>query len=540
MAWELEITTIDVGQGESSLIIAQDVGGLGGSRTMLIDAGRAGRAQFVAPYVRARLAARGIARLDHLVVSHYDVDHSGGVLSLLNNDNLWQLCLLMAGPAVTAWNAAFILGSTPGDCAAAAAAAAAATARGAYDLPGRQYAYLAPLAATYALTTKTNPTVKQGAQAGRDYMEYQTRNDNLLVTPQSCDATAIAAGNRILAGPAPVTPRQVATASNTAIRNAVKNPIATHGLYRDTHVIDIGDSEHRPREYLPELRGRLDLKGGTSVDVPGTARTHREVFPDDNGIEVLWATGGGAGPAPANSPAAYLVANNKWIWRAPDGTCPIAGEPDNADSIGLVIRFNNFFFYTGGDLPFQGEDLVGTSIMTKKLPNPHGAAFALPTRIAAFKVGHHGSDESTSTAFLQTIKPRAGVVSCGKAQFRNENHPTQAVVNRLEARTNTGTPAHDMELFYLTNCIYPRTYIARSTGGDQLAPTSHSRVSGDNNIANAAAMRRRGDTRLFLTQAESTANAFHVEYFENKPNVLAPAVFGVHPPIGARTENHAF
>jgi beta-lactamase superfamily II metal-dependent hydrolase len=540
MAWELEISTIDVGQGESSLIIAQDVGGIGGSRTMLIDAGRAGRAKFVMPYVRARLAARGIARLNHLLVSHYDVDHSGGVLTLLNNDNLWQLCALMAAPAIAAWNAAGMTGATPGDCAAAAAAAACATCRGAYDLPGHQYAFRAPLAAQQALM-KTNPTIRQGAEIGREYMENYNRNLSLLITPQSFIGAAMVAGTRILAGPQPVSTAQVATAIHTAIQAQVKNPVATYGLLRDTQVIDIGVSPHRPTEYIPELQGRLDLKGGTAVNPPGTARTHLEVFPNDNGDELLWHTGGGAIPAPANSPAAFLVANNKWIWRAPNGACPIQGQPDNADSIGLMVRFANFFFYTGGDLPWQGEDLVGNSIMANQLPNPQGGnPFALPARIAAIKCGHHGSDHSTSAAFLQTINPRAATISSGKAQFQNENHPAQGVLNRLEAQVNTGVAANDLELFYLTNCNYPRTYVAMSNGADQLAPTSHSRVAGDNSLHNSAANHVRGNQRLFLTQAESTGNQFHVEYYENKPNVLLPAVFGVHPAIGPRTENHVF
>ena len=46
-------------------------------------------------------------------------------------------------------------------------------------------------------------------------------------------------------------------------------------------------------------------------------------------------------PAPAGSPAIFLVANNKYMWLAPANDVPIAsGQPDNDDSIGLVIRFN--------------------------------------------------------------------------------------------------------------------------------------------------------------------------------------------------------
>lgn len=47
-----------------------------------------------------------------------------------------------------------------------------------------------------------------------------------------------------------------------------------------------------------------------------------------------------------------------------------------------------------------------------------------------FKAGHHGSDESTSTALLQAWKPKTVVVSCGR---RNRfGHPSVRVVGEAE------------------------------------------------------------------------------------------------------------
>ncbi len=77
-AGELWVTALDVGQGAAVLLETYD-------RTVLYDAGPrytpqadAG-ARVILPYLRWR----GIGRLDLLVVSHLDSDHSGGVSSIL-------------------------------------------------------------------------------------------------------------------------------------------------------------------------------------------------------------------------------------------------------------------------------------------------------------------------------------------------------------------------------------------------------------------------------------------------------------------------
>ncbi len=77
-AGELWVTALDVGQGSAILLEARD-------RAWLYDTGPryssdsdAGE-RIVLPYLRHR----GIARLDGLIVSHLDSDHSGGTAALL-------------------------------------------------------------------------------------------------------------------------------------------------------------------------------------------------------------------------------------------------------------------------------------------------------------------------------------------------------------------------------------------------------------------------------------------------------------------------
>jgi beta-lactamase superfamily II metal-dependent hydrolase len=85
MAWNLEIHHIDVGQGDSTLIIAREVGGLARVRSCLIDGGvgDAGTGT-VHPYITG---TAGLTNLDIMVATHYDKDHYGGLKALLKEKN---------------------------------------------------------------------------------------------------------------------------------------------------------------------------------------------------------------------------------------------------------------------------------------------------------------------------------------------------------------------------------------------------------------------------------------------------------------------
>ena len=79
----MELTMLDVGQGDASLLVAPDgstalidTGGLGGySASTRLDTGE----DIVAPY----LWKRGIQRIDTLILSHLDFDHAGGAPAIL-------------------------------------------------------------------------------------------------------------------------------------------------------------------------------------------------------------------------------------------------------------------------------------------------------------------------------------------------------------------------------------------------------------------------------------------------------------------------
>ncbi len=82
VAWvrpHLDVTTLDVGQGDAIVIRFPN------GATMLVDAGgrSSGSFDIGARVVGPALRARGIRRLDYLVVTHADADHIGGAASVM-------------------------------------------------------------------------------------------------------------------------------------------------------------------------------------------------------------------------------------------------------------------------------------------------------------------------------------------------------------------------------------------------------------------------------------------------------------------------
>jgi beta-lactamase superfamily II metal-dependent hydrolase len=84
----LEIHHLDIGQGDSTLIVIRDFGEI--IYTVLIDAADAGEAPLIHEYMN-RL---GVISLDTLVITHYDKDHFRGALALLTHSKICQRTLV--------------------------------------------------------------------------------------------------------------------------------------------------------------------------------------------------------------------------------------------------------------------------------------------------------------------------------------------------------------------------------------------------------------------------------------------------------------
>lgn len=544
MPWNLEIGIIDVEQGESSLITALDTAGAQ-HRSMLIDGGLSIHGHTVHSFVTARLVALGIPTLTHLLVSHYDEDHSNGVMSLLIADNLYRLCEIIAGAAGAA---AFDAATNPLNPnqdqdheIAAAGAAAAAAALGAYNAGGNNYSNIA-VNAGQAQWNVAIPGGTANAQIARDGAVdgegvaalAPLLNGRLLrstIRRRSAAQQAGVAAGLVAGGTAAA--RAAAALTNVLQQLYPGVPqgcrFRTDGRYTNIHIIDIGNTPHMDADYLGVIAGDVTFGGDLSVRVPGINRTRTSA--PVLGAEVLWNSGPGAMAAPANAPAIFVVSRLKRIWRAPGPMLPIAsGQPDNDDSIGLILRFNSFFYYTGGDLPWQGEDLIANAVMANGLPDPQNppATFAVPAGIACFKCGHHGANTSTSPHFLLTVLAQAACISSGYQPFGPNLivHPEQNVVNRLHGDPN-------IQFFFMTNCREQRVNVPASQTPPQfqLPAPNKSRVAGDNTpditVAPAPPLpaRNRGNIRVKITHAELTAavgpgRLFRVRYYEaDIPNI---------------------
>ncbi|MGQ9489165.1 MAG: ComEC/Rec2 family competence protein [Anaerolineae bacterium] len=99
------------------------------------------------------------------------------------------------------------------------------------------------------------------------------------------------------------------------------------------------------------------------------------------------------------------------------GPEPLTGtaSDDNNNAIVLRLDFGRFSVLLTGDAEREAEEAL--------------IAAGLPLHADVLKVGHHGSNGSTSAAFVAAVQPRLAVISVG--QGNPFGHPHPAVLERL-------------------------------------------------------------------------------------------------------------
>ncbi len=96
---------------------------------------------------------------------------------------------------------------------------------------------------------------------------------------------------------------------------------------------------------------------------------------------------------------------------------PVADSYEDTNNYSAMVKLThgeNVFMFTG-DGEKKAEDLIRTNIKCDVL-----------------KVGHHGSDSSTSKNFLKKTEPKYAVISCGEGN--DYGHPHSKVLDRLAER----------------------------------------------------------------------------------------------------------
>jgi len=94
----------------------------------------------------------------------------------------------------------------------------------------------------------------------------------------------------------------------------------------------------------------------------------------------------------------------------------------NDFSTAIIVHYKEFDFYIAGDLSGYLHESWGAWYH-----NIEAASFPALRPSEVYRVNHHGSQWSSSYSFLQRLKPKVSVISCG----RGHHHPNKYTVERL-------------------------------------------------------------------------------------------------------------
>src|SRR5699024_2600916 len=90
----------------------------------------------------------------------------------------------------------------------------------------------------------------------------------------------------------------------------------------------------------------------------------------------------------------------------------------NNDSIVMKVTYGSISFLFTGDAEREAENRIVSSGQN--------------IEAEILKVGHHGSDTSTTAPFLQKVNPKVAIISVGEnSQY---GHPNQSVIDRIKAQ----------------------------------------------------------------------------------------------------------
>lgn len=199
----------------------------------------------------------------------------------------------------------------------------------------------------------------------------------------------------------------------------------------------------RAKQYKKEiLEGKrlsriISVKEKSSyLEKYGVGRQIRELAVSDIGMDFL--NGASEGLEPDVVPIRLVLAAvdkhaepDEWGYR-------IHGDSNrkNCDSIAVLLQAGGFLHYSGGDLPGDGEARIAENCRAGAYPVALSGGFAY---YMGFKAGHHGSDTATADEFLDTFSPGYAVISCGdhtQGSGKTFEFPSKNTILRLIRRAD--------------------------------------------------------------------------------------------------------
>lgn len=104
-------------------------------------------------------------------------------------------------------------------------------------------------------------------------------------------------------------------------------------------------------------------------------------------------------------------------------TLPNSDDNENERSLGLLIEYNGFRYFTSGDLTGGGPS---GSRVTEDLES---MVAPLVGKVDVLHINHHGSLTSSNPTFLETLSPTASIISTGN--HNTYGHPSSEILSRL-------------------------------------------------------------------------------------------------------------
>lgn len=163
-------------------------------------------------------------------------------------------------------------------------------------------------------------------------------------------------------------------------------------------------------DFIPDTtydRGYEKFNGGivfhnylTAIDTTRTTINAGDVIDVEDGVEIK-----------------CLIVNGEMS----DGnTINLADDDENGHSVGLLISYGNFKYWTSGDLTGGGLNTVDLE----------SSVAPLVGSVDILHVNHHGSESSTNQNFVDALSPTLAIISTGDGN--NYGHPDSTILSRLE------------------------------------------------------------------------------------------------------------